>query len=262
MTLRVGTAVVAAVLAFASLSLTAADATTAFLQTHYYILPLGPMSVDMDSLRQAAQTAGLSVIVYDGDLAQAFRGDSTAASDVETALSDPQLLVIDGDRFLLREIGEHFTFTVRPSDGSYELVIDPHQDQQIADALGSVLGSMQSLGILGNEVSLSIQAYAKDDLKGPTPPDDAALESTLYSLTIARDWFEYAVTKQLTLVGLRVEVVAEMVTDASLEELFLPYVVEQTDGLVKLSLPIDRLLALARSNAVGYLRTPYHPSVP
>ena len=260
--LRSGTAIALAFLLLGTLSAGATDATTSFLQTHYYVLSLSQVAADVDSVRQTAQSSGFSVIVYDGDSAQAFRGDDPVGATAETVLSDERLLVVDSGRFLLRESGEGFTFSVRPSENGYELVVDPQQDLPMSDVLGSVLVALQSMGILGNEVDLNVQAYAKNDPKGPPPPAGVAIESTLYSLLVARDWFDYAATKGLTLVGLRVEIVAEIVPGASLAEPFASYVIEEVEGLAKLSLPIDQLLALARSSAVGYVRVPYHPSVP
>ena len=262
MMLRSGITIALAVLLLGSLSAGAADATTSFLQTHYYLLSLGQVSADVDSVRQAAQSSGFSVIAYDGDSAQTFRGDDPAGATAESVLSDERLLIVDGGRFFLRESGEGFTFSVRPSENGYELVVDPQQDLPMSDVLGAVLVALQSMGILENEVNLNIQAHAKNDPKGPPPPAGVAIESTLYSLVIARDWFDFAATKALTLVGLRVEIVAEILPGASLVEPFASYVVEEVEGLTKLSLPIDLLLALARSSAVSYVRVPYHPSVP
>ena len=262
MTIRSRTVTVLAVFLLSALSVGAADATTSFLQTHYYLLSLGPAAADVESIRRTTQSSGYSVIAYDGDSVQAFRGNEPAGADPGAVLSDERLLVVDGDRFLLREARDGFTFSVRPAEDGYELVIDSRQDLAMSDVLGSVLGGLQSLGILGNAASLDVRAYAKDDPKGPQPPAGVAIESTLYSLLVARDWFGYAATKGLTLVGLRVEVVAELVPGASLAEPFASFAVEEAEGLAKLLLPIDQLLALGRSSAVGYVRTPYHPSVP
>jgi hypothetical protein len=259
---RSGTAIALIVLLLGSLPAGATGDTASFLPTHYYLLSLGQIAADVDSVRQAAQSSGFSVIAYNGDSAQGFRGDDPVDAAAETVLSDERLLVVDSGRFLLRDFGDGFTFSVRPTENGYELMIDPQQELLMSDVLGSVLGALQSMGILGNEVDLTIQAYAKDDPKGPPPPSGVEIESTLYSLLIARDWFDYAATKGLSLVGLRVEVVAETLAGASLAEPFSSHVVEEVEGLAKLSLPIDQLLALARSSAVGYVRVPYRPSVP
>ena len=240
----------------------AAEPATGFLQTNYYLLPLGTLAADIESIRQSVQSSGTSVIAYDGGSVEAVRGDGTVPMIAESVLSDERLMVIDDDRFLLRAPGEGFAYTVRPSGNGYELVIDPQRDLAMADVLASVLPALQSMGIVGDDLSLDIQSFAKDDLKGPPPPDGVAIDSTLSGLRVARDWFGYAAAKGLTIIGLRVEVVAELGAGAALPASFIPYSIEQADGLVKLSLPIDRLLALAGSSEVTYVRPPYRPSVP
>jgi len=240
----------------------AADPAAGFPQTNYYLLPLGILAADIESIRQSVQSSGTSVIAYNGGSVEAIRGDGTVPMVAESVLSDERLMVIDGDRFLLRAPGEGFDYTVRPAEDGYELVIDPQRDLSMADVLGSVLPELQSAGIVGSDLSLDIRSFAKDDLKGPPPPDGVAIDSTLYGLRVARDWFGYAAMKGLTVTGLRVEVVAELAAGAALPASFLPYSIEEADGLVKLSLPIDRLLALAGSSGIAYVRPPYRPSVP
>lgn len=262
MTLRRGTAFALVVLLLGSLSGAAVDDATTFLQTHYYLLPFGRLPATADSVRQATQSAGFSVIVYDGDVANVYRGTDPIALAPELVLSDPKLLLIDGARFLLREATDDFVYTLRPSEEGYELVIDPQRDLAMSEALGSVLASLQSMGIVGDELSLDVRDYVKDALKGPAPPQGTAIDSTLYGLLVARDWFDFAASKSLTLVGLRVEVVAELLPGAALESTLAVHVIEEAEGLAKLSLPIDQLLVLARSAAVGYVRPPYRPSIP
>lgn len=261
MLLRTGTALGIAALLLASLAAHAADATTTFLQTHYYLLSLGRVSTDIESIRRSAQSSGFSVLTYDGGTVQAFRADESVAI-AESVLADERLLVVDDGRFLLRDGCERFAFSVRPSETGYELVIDPRQDLPISDTLGSVLVSLQSMGVVGNEASLGVRPYAKDDPKGPAPPAGARLDSTLFGLRVALDWFEHAAISRLTLVGLRVEVVAEIVASASLPAGFAAYAIEHGDRLVKLVLPIEQLLALAQSTEIAYVRPPYRPSVP
>jgi hypothetical protein len=47
-----------------------------------------------------------------------------------------------------------------------------------------------------------------------------------------------------------------------LDDAFAVYVIEETDLLVKLLLPIDQLLTLAQSSSIGYVRMAYQPSIP
>ena len=239
-----------------------ADAPTSFAATHYYILSLGEMAVDLSALSQTTQSAGHSVIQYDGDTASVISGGEAVDMDAATALADEYVLLIDGSRFYLREIGEAYTFTVRPAEVGYELVINPQQELSVNDTLASILMDLQQIGILGNEVDLEFASFAKADLKGPAAPAGVFIESTLYGLTVAEDWFSYAAAARLTQVGLRVEIIAEKVPGGVLDAEFVDYVVEETESLVKLLLPIDKLLALAKSSSIGYVRIAYQPAIP
>ena len=239
-----------------------ADVPTSFAASHYYILSLGEMTVDLSALIQTTQSAGYSVIQYDDDTATVYRGGETVDMDVATTVADEYVLLIDSNRFYLREIGEAYIFTVRPAEVGYELVINPQQELSINDTLASVLMALQQIGILGNEVNLEYASFAKADLKGPAAPAGVFIESTLYGLMVAEDWFVYAAAKGFTQVGLRVEIVAEKVPGGVLDAEFIDYVVEETESLVKLLLPIDKLLVLARSSSIGYVRIAYQPAVP
>jgi hypothetical protein len=219
------------------------------------------MTVDLPALLQMTQSGGYSVIQYDGDDVSAHRGGE-AATDATSVLADDALLLVDGSRFYLHETSESYNFTVRPAEIGYQLVIDPSQDLPVNDTLASILMGLQQIGILGNEVNLEFESFAKADLKGPAAPVGVPIESTLYGLTVADNWFTYATAKGLTQVGLRVEIIAEKVPGGVLEAAFADYVVEETESLVRLLLPIDELLALAKSTSIGYVRTAYHPSVP
>ena len=88
------------------------------------------------------------------------------------------------------------------------------------------------------------------------------LESTLYGLTVAEDWGAYARVKGITLVGLRADVVVEKLPGQVLPEEFRAFLVTETEQLAKLLLPVDLMVALAKSSAVGYVRLPYQPAIP
>lgn len=238
------------------------DVPTNFSSTHYYIFSLGNMSVDLATLIQTAQTAGTSIVQYDGNVASVVRNGESAADDVSAALADEAVLLVDSGRFYLRQITDAYTFTVRPADVGYELIVNPDQDVSINETLASILVGLQQTGILGNEVNLEFAAFAKADLKGPASPIGVPIDSTLYGLVVAEDWFAYAAAKGITQVGLRVEIVAEKLPDTVVAEEFGEYVIEESASLVQLLLPIDQLLSLAQSTSIGYVRLPYQPSVP
>jgi len=238
------------------------QASSQFLQTQYYILSLGKIELDLDGLVQTAKSGGFSVIAYEGESPAVYRGQELVNRSVEEALSDERILVVDVGRFYLRTASAEYTYAVRPAVEGYELVLSPFQDLAIAETLSSVLMSLQEIGIVGDSVDLEFSPFVKNDLKGPPPPTGVALESTLYRLVIAEDWFQHSVDNSLTMIGLRVEVVAEKLPGNSLPERFAPFVVEETEQLAKLLLPIDELIPLAGSNSIGYVRMPYQPVVP
>jgi len=258
---RISTVFVLAALLLAATAASAADAASEFLSTDYYILPFGRIAADIESIQQSAQSSGYSILTYNVDPLQALR-DGVPVEPAASVLDDERLLVVDGDRFLLRAPGDGFSYTVRPSETGAELVIDPQRDLSMSDTLGSIIASLQSMGIVGEDLSLDIQSFVKDVVKGPAPPAGVPIDSDLYALRLARDWFATAAQKSLAMVGLRVEVVAELVPDTTLSTSFAPYVIEEADGLVKLSIPVEWLLPLAGSNEVAFVRPPYRPSVP
>jgi len=261
--IRKGRAILFALLALSlTIPLHAADVPTSFTSTHYYILSLGEMSVDLATLVQTAQSAGYSIIQYEGDVASVRRDGEDVADGLSVALADETVLVVDSGRFYLRENSATYTFTVRPAESGYDLVINPAEDLSINETLTSVLMGLQQLGIHGNDVNLEFTSFAKADLKGPASPTGVPIDSTVYGLTVAEDWFGYATANNLTQVGLRVEIVAEKIPGSTLSSEFSDYVIEESETLVKLLLPIDELLTLAQSTSIGYVRIAYEPSVP
>jgi len=234
-----------------------------FTATHYYIFSLGEVGVAVADLVETGKAAAFSVVIYGVDGTPSVeRADGPPDEPIDVVLAGDRVLVGDGDRFLLRVRGEDFTYTVRPSAAGYELVVNPSRDLPMIDVLTTILVSLQEIGVIGAEAGLEYRSFAKSDDKGPTPPAGAALDSDLYSLVMAEDWFEYAAAKGFTRVGLRVEVVAEKLPGAALPDAYQAYATAETDQLVRLLLPIDEIVSLSRSSAIGYVRPPYQPAVP
>lgn len=261
--IRRGKMILFALLALSlAIPLHGADMPTTFMSTHYYIFSLGAMSVDLPTLVQTAETAGYSLIQYDGDTASVRRGGEPVDDELSAALADDAVLLIDGSRFYLREVDSTYVVTVRPAESGYEMVINPSEDLSINDTLTFVLMGLQQLGILGNEVNLEFASFAKADLKGPASPTGVPIDSLLYGLVVAEDWFAYAQVNGLTQIGLRVEIIAEKIPGTELSAEFSDYVIEESATLVKLLLPIDEMLSLAQSTSIGYVRIAYEPTVP
>lgn len=239
--------------------------TAGFLQTHYYILPLGEIDTDVQTVTQATQANGFTALLYDGNDVSVRRAGELADLPAEAVYADLNLLIVDADRFSLAAGAGTYSYVVRPSEFGYELVVSPLQDIDDVATLVAIVTDLQFMEVLGSDVTIDLSqlaSFERDSLKGPPPPVGVAIDSTLYALTIAEDRSEHASTHDLRIVGLRVEVVAEKVPGGSLAERFDPYVISETEQLAKLVLPIDLLLPLAKSLNVGYVRPPYQPAIP
>lgn len=233
-----------------------------FSRSNYYIFRVGGAVTDLDSLRQAAQADGFAVIQYDGPSVVAFEGSQLASVPIEALLASPKLLVVDGSRFLLRVSGDLATYAVRSSSGGgLELVFSPSQDQDLDGVLAALL-DLEGIGVLSSDVDFGFQEFAKDSLKGPETPAGARLDSDLYWLTVAEDWHAFASAKGLSLVGLGVRVVAEILPGSALPSEYSSYVSSASASLAELLIPIDLLVPLASSDGIGFVRPPYVPVIP
>ena len=232
------------------------------LQTDYYLIAIGTIDTPIESLIQTAQGNGFSVA---GSYGGEYLGGYPLTEEAEEALQAmPSLLYVDESWFLLRVTGEDFDYTVRPSGEGYELVLVPHKDLPQAETIYSVISSLQEMGIVDSVDMELPESYAKEFEKGPLPPEGVAIDSSLYGLSVAADWFAEALRLGIDRVGLRVEVVAEKLPGGTIPEELTPFIESESEGLAKFLLPIWQLTELARSSSIGYVRLPYRPqpSVP
>ena len=235
---------------------------TRFVETDYYILSLGGLTADVPSVVAAAQTNGFTVIRYEGDFVTAYRGTTETAEAISDLQDSDKLLIVDNERIYMRVKESAYTYTLRPSASGYELVIAPQEALPIVETLTDTLNALQGMGLVGTEVDLGFQAFSKSDLKGPPPPEAARIDSDLYWLTVAEDWFAFATQKGFSLTGLRVEIVAEKLPGGGIPSEFSAYLLSETETAAKLLLPIDALVRLAESAGVGLVRPPYRPAAP
>jgi hypothetical protein len=229
----------------------------------YYIFPCEGLQADAQTLSETAQAAGYAVVLFSDGNATTLRGTESTTQSVSSLLVESRVLVVDGERFVLHSVVAGVAYALRPAVGGAELVISPTQEIPVIDALAAVFSELQTLGILGLAIDLeSVQSFPADSLKGPAVPVGIALDSVLYDLVVARDWFAYADAKGIVLFGLEIEVVAEKLAGAAFPAAFVPYIVSETDRLAKLVLPIDQLVPLAKESAIGYVRLPLQPVAP
>ena len=241
------------------LSVGAAAEEVLFYRGNYYLISIGAVSSEVASVIQTGQEKGFAVIVLDTSGLSAYQGTEQTQESESDLIGAPSLLYMDGERFLLRVQGDEFDYEVRPGEKGYDLVLVPHQDMTAPDLVSDVLVPLQEMGIVGEEVDMEYRMFVLNPDKSEAPPAGVAIDSDLYNLMIAPDWFTAAEEMNLARTGLRVSVVAEKVPTGAIPESLKPYVVSETDALAKLLLPIEDLLALASDSAIGYLRPPYQP---
>jgi len=230
------------------------------LQSEYYMISLGAIEISLESLIQSAKEGELAVIVASDEQVVSYRGSDLTDESEEILLDADALLYVDHSWFLLQMAGQDLDYVVRPAEVGYTLLLSPHRDLPQGETLLAVLGELQQIGIVGEEVQMEWEgAFPKGTDKSPEHPDGVAIDSALYGLTIAEDWFAAAASQDLTRVGLHVEVVAEKLPGAAIPVAFQANIVSETDELAKLLIPIHRLVELAGSNAVSYVRPPYQP---
>ncbi len=230
------------------------------LESQYYVISIGAIEISIESLIQSAKEGGLAVIVDSGEQVVSYRGGNLTDESEEILLDADSLLYVDHSWFLLRMAGQDLDYVVRPAEVGYTLLLSPHRDLPQGETLLAVLGELQQMGIVGEEVQMEWGgAFSKETDKSPEPPDGVAIDSALYGLTMAEDWFAAAASQGLTRVGLRVEVVVEKFPGATIPAVFQANIVSETDELAKLLVPIHGLVELAGSNAVSYVRPPYQP---
>jgi hypothetical protein len=222
------------------------------MQTDYYLIAIGTIDIPIESLIQTAQGKSFSV-------AGSYGGEPLAEESEEALQAMPLLLYVDESWFLLRVSGEDLDYTVRPTGEGYELVLVPHKDLPFGETVAAVLFDLQEMGIIGGEVDMEFTQLVQEPEKGPLPPEGVAIDSALYGLSVAADWFTEASRLGIDRAGLRVEVVAEKLPGGAIPETFTPFIESESGELAKLLLPIWQLTELAQSSSIGYVRPPYRP---
>ena len=177
------------------------------LQSQYYVISIGAIGISLESLIQNAKDGELVVIVASDERVVSYRGSNPTDESEEILLDADSLLYVDHSWFLLQMAGQDLDYVVRPAEVGYTLLLSPRRDLPQADTLLAVLGELQQIGIVGEEVEMEWGgAFPKETDKSPEPPGGVAIDSNLYALAMAEDWFAAAASLDLTRVGLHVEV--------------------------------------------------------
>ncbi len=249
--------------AIGALPVVAVCVPTMFVPDEYYVIPVGETEISTAASIESAKRLDYAIVIQASEGPSTWRGSTRTEEEESLLLQEPALLYVDGENLLVRVQTASYGFVLRPSEGGYELVVTPAEEVNAGSTLVEILLALSEIGIAPGSISLddAVQ-YSVTDLKGPPPPEGAALESSLYQLVIAADWFAAASTSGMQRTGLRVSVIAERLTGEEIPESYRVFVVEETDQLVELLLPIQHLVPLARSASVTYVRIPYQPVVP
>jgi hypothetical protein len=237
-----------------------ASAQDLFLETEYYIISMGAIALDQAALIDTARSNGYTVVVRSADAMMAYRGGTESTDEEELLLEDRPLLYVDHADTLLAVAGTDYDFTLRPGANGYDLVLSPHVAVPVGATFGAALTQLYALGIIGSTVGVDAPlAFSKTALKGPRPPEGVPIDSDLYGLVVAEDWFLAAAMKGIPRVGLRVEVIAEKLEGAMMPPDYQPFLVEETTELARFLVPIHHLVGLAGSGAFQMVRPAYVP---
>ncbi len=250
----------------AALGVAAAGGAITLDSQAYYGFSVSNLAASVQTLSAVAADRGLDVLAYSGDTVSVLHGAQTGSANIQQVLlSSSRLLVVDGDRFYLRVLGPSLSYALRPAASGPELIVSPREPIDLFEALTQILGELQDAGIEEMDVDLDgYRTIVRNPLKGPAAPHDVAakLDYALYGLVASEDWFVHAHQNGLALLGLRIEVVVEKTPGGALPAAFQADVVSETSQLASLVVPVDRLVSLALSAGVGYVRLPYVPVVP
>ncbi len=236
---------------------------TVFAPDDYYVIPVGEIEIATAASIESAKQRDYAIVIQEAEGPATWRGATRTEEEESLFLQEPALMYVDGESLLVRVQTASYGFVLRPSEEGYELVVTPSETVEAGNTLVEILLELSEIGIAPGSISLSDAVqYSVTDLKGPPPPEGAALESSLYQLVIAADWFATASASGIQRTGLRVSVIAERVIGEAIPESYRVFVVEETEQLAELLLPIQHLVPLARSASVTYVRMPYQPIVP
>ncbi|MGQ9477358.1 MAG: hypothetical protein ACUVRH_02575 [Candidatus Bipolaricaulia bacterium] len=170
----------------------------------------------------------------------------------------PQLYLDDG-LFLIRLDEADYRMVVRPATealGAYEVIFGPKREMSPQAMEEEAQSWLQKLGII-QTTSLEFNELIPQEK--PQPPAGAQLDSLLYALTIAPDWHDFARERGLSLLGLRIRVIVELVNPQVLPQGYYLLVEAQAQDLLRVLVPVSELIRLSHDPAVKLVRLPYEP---
>lgn len=226
-------------------------------------------SFNIAKIIEGAKRLGFWIRIQEGLVVTYFKGGELCASCdplKEQEFFKMPSLYVDAGLFLVRIDEPKLFFNVRPlggsaaaSKGSYEIIVNPKTDVSTKEAEDIIMGKLLQLGVLERAIPLSFELLKTQDK--PKPPEGLLLDSTLFALTQAPDWQEFASKKNIELWGLRVRVLIELKSpDAQLQGAHNVIVLARSaSGLLRALVLIPKLIEVAKDPAVKFVRLPSQP---
>lgn len=172
----------------------------------------------------------------------------------------PQL-VLDGNLFMVRLDTAAFRLNLRPKADNpilYEMVLVMKQTLEAQAAANQIQQELSGLGLL-LPAGLSFEALPLSAKARTSVPQGVRLDEILYRLVQAPDWPDFATLQGLSLSGLRVHAVVELIDGQTPSARFDLLVEAQASSGVRAQVLIPDLLALAQDPAVSQVRAPLQP---
>ena len=217
---------------------------------------------DISTITARAQGLGFWIRIQQGVEVMYLHGTELCGSCVpaaeESFFGFPQLY-LDSALFLVRLDEELYRMVIRPSaelNGSYEVVVSPKgsMDRSAVERAGQ--SWLQELGIVQTAPLEFVELAPQEK---PQVPAGVRLDSLLYALAIAPDWHNFARARGISLLGLRIRVIVELVNPQVVPQGYHLLEEARAQELMRVLVPVSELIRLARDPAVKFIRLPYEP---
>ncbi|MFB6286057.1 MAG: hypothetical protein ABEK03_05730 [Candidatus Bipolaricaulia bacterium] len=223
-------------------------------------------STDVVDVIETAQQQGYWIrIQTDQDVTYLHGSEPCSSCDPgqESQFFEPPQLIVDGQRFWIRLDESQWRVNLRPAPqtSGYEFIVSPKlpKTSLSSDDLDRILEALAPFGVVPTQ-SASLQLEPMTQPRKPVPPDEAQIDSVLYGLTQAPDWMDYAERQNISLSGLRAEVIVELTSaEASLPDGIDLVATSRNGALISAQARIDQLVRLASAPSVAFVRPPSRP---
>ncbi|MCR4404120.1 MAG: hypothetical protein NUW06_02305 [Candidatus Acetothermia bacterium] len=229
---------------------------------NFYKATISLPQPDISTIAARAQGLGFWIRLQQGLEVMYLHGTELcsfcAPAGEESFFGFPQLY-LDGELFLVRLDEDCYRLGIRPSPelrGAYEVIVRPKVNLDLTVIEQEAAGWLQQLGIVQTP---SLQFVELAPPEKPQPPAGARLESVLYALAIAADWHDFARERGISLFGLRIKVIVELVNPEVTPQGYHLLEEARAGELMRVQVPVSELVRLSTDPAVRFVRLPYEP---